>query len=1662
MEEVSDEIRKQLLFEYNCTDRAFSIEHPISYWIDRNVNEKADAIAAIYEDTRLSYKELNEKSDYLAANLQARGIACGSFVPIVMNKGLDLLVSMLAVIKTGAAYVPIDPGWPLERIRYVLDDVGSTCILVDTECKNYVEKNYYLVEHAFLEKSSIKQEVAIPLDSPLYVMYTSGSTGKPKGAIVTHRGILNRLAWMTDTLGTAAAHTILQLSNHTFDSSVWQFFWPLIHGGKTVIVPGKMEKTAYNILSYIETYNIELVHFVPSLFDLIVEQLHLDKSLLQKVTAVKYVWIGGEKLSPKTVRQFQELLPKVQLSNHYGPTETSIACLYYPIQNIPQGDIPIGKPISNVKIVLLDENRKLVPLGSPGEIYIGGAGVGLGYLHDEQKTADAFIDNPYKELGCSKLYKSGDLGRYLPDGNIQFLGRIDFQVKIRGFRVELHEIENQLSSHPGIQQVIVTTKSNKYNENYLIAYYRSEGPIHSSSLKSYLQQYLPEYMVPTHYVQLEFFPLLSNGKVNLQALPSPRETFDAVDDAPANETEKKLLAIWKDILDVRQMGRTSNFFELGCNSLKAARFNTLAFKIFGVQVSLSDIFAHQTIELLSAYIERQHSQSYESISPQHHNGPVPATSAQKRLYILNRTFGPNIAYNIPGVMVIEGELDSAKLEVALQQLVNRHESLRTTFSWVEDEPIQVIHPHFSVAIEYRQETTEAPEDVVKSFIRPFDLARGPLFRVGLMALQKENTYLFMYDVHHIVADAISVSILLQELFMFYNNETVPEIKVQYKDYAIWNNQRSREWLKHEEYWLNQFEGELPVMDLPIDLSRTEMLTFEGTREKVYLDEDVNLRLVQFCRETNTTKYMVLLAVYSIMLMKYTKQEDVIVGTPMAGRNHADIEHMIGMFINTLAIRSKPSKHKRFAEFLSEIKDIVLAAFDRQDYPFDRLVDRLQLERDGNRNPLFTTMFVLQNMDLKEVMLVSQGMHISEKQLGDLKLRPFPFEHGASKFDLMLEAVERDGRIGLKFEYNLNLFYQQTIKQFAEGYVHLLRTVLNRPDMMLAQLSSVTEPTRRRLLSEFNHTLVDYPKDVTIHQLFEEQVKRTPDKVAVIFGNQSMTYMEINEKSNQIAHCIREQGIGPNQLVGMFMERSFDMVVGILAILKAGGAYIPIDPELPESRVSYILKDSNAGVILTQRKYVSKLNGDQHVLVLDEWSGTDDRNEKQNLRPLNSSSDLAYVMYTSGTTGNPKGVMIEHHSVVNRIHWMQRTYPIGTDDTVMQKTTYVFDVSVWELFWWFFNGSTLYMLQPGSEKDPVEITRAVKEHNITVMHFVPSMFSLFLEYLERDSRSELLTSLRYVFTSGEALLIQHVQRFKALSLSQAQLINLYGPTEATIDVTHFPCRSASVTGSVPIGRPIDNIHIFILDEDLQLLPIGVPGDLWIAGVGVARGYLNLPELTNERFIPCPFRPGWIMYHSGDIARWLPDGNLDYLGRSDNQIKIRGLRIEMDEIVHTALQHGAVREAVVQVSGEHEEKKIYLYYVGDVNVEDKQVRSFLQQKLPHYMVPSFVMRLDRIPLTHNGKVDRKKLPEFQACQVEGRESEELQPSDTIEKELLELWRKLLRKDQIGLLDDFFDLGGNSLLAVKLELELESKGYPVDHIGVFRYRTIKQFADYFRSRQ
>ncbi|WP_433709133.1 amino acid adenylation domain-containing protein [Paenibacillus illinoisensis] len=1628
---LTAEERKQLLHTFNATEVEYPKEKAVHQLFEEQVEKTPNHVAVIYDGKEMTYRELNEKANQLARRLRTCGVQEDTIVGIMVERSFEMLIGIMGILKAGGAYLPVDPAYPEERIQYMLEDSGTKLLLSQGHLIHRLDYQGQFVDLNEVELytgDASNVSVATDPSNLLYVIYTSGSTGKPKGVMIEHKSLINYISWRMGTFGYTATDRTLQQISVSFDGFGANFYSSLFTGSTMVLVEDEKTKLAEATLQLIKENRVTNISSVPHLYGRIMECAGPND-----LDSLRFVVLAGDQADAKHLEQSKTMYGHVSLINEYGPTESTIAATAY-LEMSSDRPHTIGRPIQNTQVYILGEQGELQPIGVPGELHISGAGLARGYLNKPELTAEKFVPNPYAP--GERMYRSGDLARWLPDGTIEYLGRIDHQVKIRGYRIELGEIESQLLRHPSVQETVVTALEDETGEKYLSAYIVSNDEWTTAQLRRHLLEMLPEYMVPSFFVALEQIPLTPNGKVDRRNLPAP--AWQPVNERvmASTEEEERLVSIWEGVLGHTGLGVTDNFFELGGHSLKAGVLAARIERDLGVEVPLREIFNAPTIQELALYIAGAREKAYEAIPQVPEQAYYKVSSAQKRLFLLDRLEASNVAYNMPQVLEIEGPLDKVRLAESWSALVKRHESLRTTFGWENEEPVQRIQSDIVLKLEqYRVlESGTEVNSLIQGFIRPFHLEEGPLFRVGLIELAAEK-HLLLLDMHHIISDGISMTILVREFNALYSGKELPELCVRYRDYGAWQEKQEEARKIQEKYWMQQFAGEeIPVLDLPTDYPRPVQRNFEGERISIEVDEELTQRLEQLAAETGTTLFMVLLAAYTVLLHKYTGQEDIIVGTPIAGRGHTDVENVVGMFVNTLALRNRPKAEQTFTALLEEVKETALEAYENQDYPFEELVEKVCENRDLSRNPLIDTMFVFQNMDQIE-MKIENG-----------RITPFTLEQKVSKFDLTLEVAVRNRGLQMYLEYCSALFTPETVNRMSGHLMNIMDAVTLYPNAEIGLLDILTAEERKQLLHTFNATEVEYPKEKAVHQLFEEQVEKTPNHVAVIYDGKEMTYRELNEKANQLARRLRTCGVQEDTIVGIMVERSFEMLIGIMGILKAGGAYLPVDPAYPEERIQYMLEDSGTKLLLSQGHLIHRLDYQGQFVDLNEvelYTG-----DASNVSVATDPSNLLYVIYTSGSTGKPKGVMIEHKSLINYISWRMGTFGYTATDRTLQQISVSFDGFGANFYSSLFTGSTMVLVEDEKTKLAEATLQLIKENRVTNISSVPHLYGRIMECAGPND----LDSLRFVVLAGDQADAKHLEQSKTM-YGHVSLINEYGPTESTIAATAYLEMSSDRPHT--IGRPIQNTQVYILGEQGELQPIGVPGELHITGAGLARGYLNKPELTAEKFVPNPYAPGERMYRSGDLARWLPDGTIEYLGRIDHQVKIRGYRIELGEIESQLLRHPSVQETVVTaLEDETGEKYLSAYIVGNDEWTTAQLRRHLLEMLPEYMVPSFFVALEQIPLTPNGKVDRRNLPAPAWQPV----NERVMASTEEEERLVSIWEGVLGHTGLGVTDNFFELGGHSLkagvLAARIERDL---GVEVPLREIFNAPTIQELALY-----
>jgi amino acid adenylation domain-containing protein len=2011
---------ERIVHDWNDTSRAFPLERCAHQLFAEQAARRPEATAVVYGEERLSYGELNVRANRLAHHLRACGVGPGTLVAVALVRGIDLVVTLLGVLKAGGAYVPIAPDAPADRVAFMLSDAKPQWLLAHraAQLPESVDVPLMILEdlRPELEQQPDSDPVIDGMTSAqlIYVIYTSGTTGTPKGIAVTHRNLVNFVCWCADMIAPGDAMT--QFAPYTFDASTGEIFACLLAGGELHVLEDATIQNPQRMQTYLVEHRIRFAAFPPSYLQ------YMDPSLVaddfQLLTA-------GSAPTPELVRRWAE---RGHYLNGYGPTETTILSTTTRL-SADEETISIGRPIANTRVYLLDERRRPVPIGAAGEIWIGGEGVTRGYLYRPELTAECFLDDPFCGIPGARIYKTGDLGRWLTDGSIEFLGRSDFQVKIRGFRIELGEIESRLCTFEQIREAVVLAREDGRGEMRLVAYYLAAQAYEASALRPHLAQSLPDYMLPAAFVRMDAWPLTVNGKIDRKALPAPEDDAYArrAFEPARSEAERVLAAIWSDLLNIEQVGRNDHFFELGGHSLLAVQLVSRVRQSLGVELPLRALFEAPILCDLAERAAGADVSQLSAIPVVERTAHLPLSLAQQRLWFLTRIEAASAAYHMGGAVRLHGHLDRAALSAALQRIVHRHEALRTRFLVVGGEPVQNILTETVFAPEYCDLSGRDDREAVayalgaECFARPFDLGAGPLLRV-LHAQLDDDEHLLYLVMHHIIGDGWSIGVLMHELNLLYNTELdgepdpLPPLAIQYADYAAWQ----RQWLDQDEcakqlaFWRHALHGAPTLLTLPTDRPRPAVQDFAGAMLDVRLDAALTAKLRAFTQEHGVTLYMVLLAGWAALLGRLSNQDDVVIGTSVAGRNRAEIEPLIGFFVNTLALRFDLTGEPTVAELLARTRHQVLEAQAHQDLPFDQVVEAVKPARSTAHSPIFQTMLTLNNQPL------------GRTELQGLKASPAEIEVKLSKFDLSLDLVEGDREIDGMLTYASGLFDRSTIQRYAKYWLRLLVAMLDAGDTVEAhhavpQLPILGANELSCLLDRWNGSAHEFPDKLFVHQLFEAQAERAPEAIALTFGREQLTYIELNRRANRVAHLLRASGVRSDDRVGICIERGPDLIVAILATLKSGGAYVPIDPSMPKQRLDYLLRDSEPKALLIHAAMRSRwgaaeaglettvpwicLDRDAHSIAAQSDANPDPCESGLTMR------DLAYVIYTSGSTGAPKGVMVEHRQLLNYLFWALGAYPEGRAGSVLSSSI-AFDATVTSLYLPLLSGGRAWLIREGDEIEglerllseidepalikitpahlaevgwrlqargaqispklfvvggeavpsstvvlwralcpqariineygptetavgcivhevendtPASADRATREKtplaklpmlcademstllegwNDTTREFPENLFvhQLFeaqverapdaialifnrqeLTYAELNRRANLLahrlgslgvkpgdhvgictrrgiemlvavlavlksgsayvpldigfprerllqivedsqptlvladedgrrslgcgsdpmlagsriigpsaadvapdapdhnpvrwpdprpgSQLAYVmFTSGstgrpKGVCVPHsavvnfisamaedpgltaddtlcavttlsfdisvlelllplsvgarlvladretamngaalmalidnvgatvIQATPAtwrmlidagwnagagmrllcggeawqtsladrLTEGGARLWNMYGPTETTVwsmtaQIAPSSGSDATTTAAyLPIGRPIANTKVYILDRHLQPVPIGVTGELYIAGAGVARGYLDRPELTAERFMVNPFdATSARMYKTGDLCRWLPDGNIEYLGRNDFQVKIRGFRIELGEIESRLCECDGVREAVVLAREDSAgEKRLVAYCLTADGFDVAAVRAQLSAELPAYMVAAAFVRMEAWPLTPNGKIDRTALPapDGDAYAHDAYEA----PETPVERAIASVWQRLLDIDRVGRNDDFFSLGGHSLLLLRMIATLNERGIVLTMTDIYRHTTLAAIA-------
>ncbi len=1628
---ISARERQQLLHSFNATAADYRATPLLPELLVRTLHSSPHATALVHGEQRLSYRQLHARANRLAHRLRAHGVGRDHLVGIAALRSVELVVGLLGIIKAGAAYLPLDPEYPAERLAYMLDDSQVKLLLTQTALLDSLPAGN--AERWCLDDGS---DATWPDHEPLldtqpgqlaYCIYTSGSTGKPKAAGNSHEALHNRLVWMQQAYQLTAADRVLQKTPFSFDVSVWEFFWPLMTGATLVMADPGAHRDPAALQAVIEREQVTTLHFVPSMLQLFIAA----GALRGGCPSLTRVICSGEALSHDLQSQFLAEHPAA-LYNLYGPTEAAIDVTHWACRVEPgQFAVPIGEPIANTAIHILDAELQPVPVGVTGELYIGGINLARGYLGRPALTAERFVPNPF---GPGRLYRSGDLARYRTTGVIEYAGRIDHQIKVRGLRIELGEIQACLLEQAGVREAVVIDRDSPQGVQ-LIGYLVGEHLALETILEG-LRVRLPDYMVPAQLIELAQMPLSPNGKLERRLLPEPQWQSRAYE-APQGPTETQVAQVWGEVLGVAEVGRFDDFFALGGHSLLAIRVISRLRQALNLELAVRQIF---DTPRLADFARALGSIASPSIRLARRERPalLPLSHAQSRLWFLWQMEPHSSAYNMPMALRLRGTLHIDRLRDAFGQLVGRHETLRTTFATVDGQAVQRIHPSVALGMPQidlgtlpaEQRQARARELALHEARQPFDLHNGPLIRVQLLRLDEHEHHLLL-TLHHSISDGWSLTVLVDELASLYRGHAPAALPLQYADYALWQ----REWLAGPEgerqvaYWQQQLQGAPAVLELPGDFPRPAEQSYRGANLRWRLPRETGLALRALSQAHQATPFMTALAVFNVLLYRYSGQDDLCLGVPIANRQRGETEGLIGFFVNTQVLRTRLDADQPFAELLRQVKDTALQAQAHQDLPFEQLVEIVQPARSLSHNPLFQVLF-------------SHERHARERrvELAELSLEAIGGESATAQFDLSLFMDENaDDSLTFNFNYATDLFSAATVERLSAHFTRLLGAVLHAPQMAVGQLPLLEADEQQARLRSVNDTLRTYAPQPFEHWV-AEQARRTPQALAVSDGRQQLNFAELDARANALAVRLQAAGVGADVPVAVCLERTCSLLVALLAVFKAGGAYVPLDPEFPAERLAHMVSDSGTALLLSQTS----------LLVLAEqmgYAGTTWCLDSLALEPVAEApghhallSNLAYVIYTSGSTGKPKGVEVTRGGLINFLHSMAEAPGLMAGQRMLALTSLSFDIAALELYLPLLTGASVVLVDRDTARDPQRLIEVIDAEQVDVIQATPSTWRLLSE---QPAFARLQG--RTLLCGGEALPADLAARLLAL---QGPLWNVYGPTETTI----WSARNL-LSNEQPrpdLGMPLANTTLYVLDGALVPVPVGVIGELYIGGDGLARGYHARPELTAERFVPDPFgAPGQRLYRTGDLVRWREGDALEYVGRADQQVKLRGFRIELGEIEALLLAQPGVREAAVVVRQTPYGQQLVGYVVA-AEADPQVLREALRERLPDYMVPAQIVRLERMPLTPNRKLDRRALPEpvWQARAYRA-------PVSATEQRLAAIWQDVLGLEQVSLDDNFFDLGGDSIISIQVVSRAREAGLQLTPKDLFQHQQLEQLA-------
>jgi len=1586
--------------------------------ISRQCRRNPGAAAVVWRDRILTYGELGRLSDILAKKLHDMGVGPGTVTGLLMDRCPEIIIAQTAILKTGAAFMPIDAEYPDERISFMLEDVKAPCLVTAHRFINERDfKGTALVNmddpDIFKEENSFFNACAKPED-PCVVIYTSGSTGRPKGVILKHQGLSNIILGAIDEYKISSEDKIAKHASFSFDASLLEVFAALFSGAELHLVPEEIKLSLGPLNEYYEKYKITFGFLTTQLGEQFME--YMDN------TSLKTLAVGGEKLRTFTKRSYK-------LINIYGPTECSIFVTGEQVEQYEE-NIPIGTPMPGCRIYVLDKHNNPQPPGAAGELCISGPCVAMGYHNRPEKTKACFVPDPFYKHGT--MYKTGDLAAFMPDGKLLHLGRMDRQVKLRGFRIELGEIENAMLEFQGVSQAAVADYRDNRKRVYLCGYFVSEQTESETHFKTFLKKRIPEFMVPLHLVQMDTLPITPNGKIDRLKLPEPERNI-APEEAyiePQNGLEKDLAKIWSELLSLERISADADFFSCGGDSLRAVALQVKIRKTLEYEISLSDIFSNPSPQKMAEFLDASGKDRRKTIIEKAPELPhYPASVAQQQLFLLSRMQGIKTSYNMPLKIDIKGDLDKKALSAAVRNLLKRHTSLRTRFDIIDGTCVQIPQDNAPLKMEFSEVSSGSLEPVIKEFVKPFDLSKPPLFRVKLLALQNPGNrqdHVLLMDMHHIVSDGVSVGIIVRDLFELYQGKQPKPLVFQHKDFTYRDAQREKDVRKNQErFWIENFSNP-PETGLPTDRPRKPGTDFQGDEHLEVLSFELSEKLRKLAKNQEATLHQVMLAALSILIARWSDIDDVIIGTSTSGRDLSEAEAVVGMFVRTLPTRHRPDNAKPFAALLNETKQHMRNIYANSEYPISALYEKLGLNRGPGRHPLFDVNFVMQETGISDLI-----------EAGSISAKTGFISTGTAKFDISLGASVKNGCVNLRADYRKALYSRETMARFISHFTRILESVSENINVVIGDIDILCAEEKETLLNRFNPRPVPMPDWPTVCHAISLSAKNLPDKTAIVSGTHTLTYKELDEISNRAARLILKQKNSEDAIAVVAADRSVHAILSMIAVLKAGCAYVAVDPSYPDERKAFIIEDTRAFAIVGSSESLKAFDSTLAKISVDAKIYESDKNPEV----LKGGNELAYLIFTSGSTGTPKGVSIEHHSMVNFINWYKTHHKIDQNSNTAAFASFSFDVSVVQIFAPLTSGGTLYIIPENLRLSPKELDSYFMKENISHAHF-PTQFA------EQFMRMTEGASLKTMVVGGDRL-----TRYK---LGPYRLTNEYGPSETTM-----ACLSHDVSEVIdnpPVGSPVDNYRVYILDKKGRLCPIGMPGEICVAGQGVARGYHNRPELTRKAFVQDPFFKGERMYRTGDRGRWLNSGVVEFMERLDFQVKIRGFRIEPGEISRRISQmENVVESVVVPVEETPGNKVLAAYYTCESELSRKKIISHLRSVLPEYMIPAHFIALEKMPLNVNGKIDRSKLPKPELVSVSA--AGPIKAGSEKEAHIIKCWEQVLGHTNFSAFDSFFEIGGDSLRAISLLAGL-SEFFDITASDIFSHTTIADQAANFKK--